>query len=204
MKKILPILLTGLLSCSFNMPINKIDIGKGGATIPFNIIINKGFTTKDSTDGQMLKTVDDIYEYIVYLIKNNSSDAYPLTGDPILDSITSEGFNVRKNSNEIVLSNVPTSDEQYYYIAVRAIDNNGKDLIKSNPSWTGKAASLFKGKIAVSSSGVKVDSAYKIIAGPSTIQVTINLDDASGNSLQANITPKDGKNNLPMTVSSER
>lgn len=213
------LLLLFLSGCNINSPLvnfnansqNKIiDIGKGqkGGNISFkiNFANGKSFSTKATTtfSGDKVELVADIDHFIIYLIKNTSANPYPFDGDPVGDAVFTDTV-INKATRQVTFTNVPGSGAgKYYYVAVRAIDADGDDMIKVNnvtAAWTGTTATVPPGgRVAVSTGGgVNVaDSTYAVSGNTAAdLPVNINLDDAVGASIGSTLTIFDGSSTLP-------
>jgi hypothetical protein len=180
-----------------------INIGKaqGGASISFKInLTDKNNFAVKSSSGNGAKTTSDIDHFVIYLVTDTNAGGFNAVGDPAGNTVgDAAGYNVDPDVRQVTLHNVPGSGSNYYYVAVRAVDGSGNDLIKPNASWTNTTAITYGGRVAVSSgAGVKVDSNYQITAGPTTdLPVTINLDDAAGATITSTMTVNNGSTTLP-------
>lgn len=182
---------------------------KQGATISFNISTSSSsisqerglggeFSTKANANGIPAKNSANIDHYIVYLIKNTGTGAYAGT-DPLNSSNIVAGpftiSNAGVANKTVRFANVqPVTGA--YYVAVRAQDNTNADLIKINngsaTAWTGTtAATPFNGRVGVSTgNGVTVSNSYEVSS--SSPDVSLNLLNAVGARIDANIIPNSG------------
>lgn len=181
-----------------------------GASISFKINSPvSGFNTKaiTNTNGTPAKTASDVHHYLVYLIKDSGTGAYAGT-DPLNSSniVGGSSFNITNSgatSKTVRFTNIPTVTGAYY-VAVRAQDSANNDLIKVNngsgTAWTGTTAGTpFNGQVAVSSgNGVTVDSSY--IVSTNSPNVSINLLDAVGATINSTLTPASGGTPAPVTA----
>jgi sugar lactone lactonase YvrE len=168
-----------------------IDVGHGkkGATLSFKVE-PKSFSIKAS--GNPAKKITDILKYQVYLIKHSSSSGYPSTGDP-LSSPFAGPFDITRvgSSQTITFINVIPSGTDTYYVALRAKDSSGNDLIKKNTDWGSTTQSTADGRLVVSSTGINVDVDYKV-SDYTNLSLTPNLEDGFGAVIDANINNKTG------------
>ncbi|MFN4151643.1 MAG: hypothetical protein ACK4IX_11935, partial [Candidatus Sericytochromatia bacterium] len=182
-----------VVSNNSNFSVDKsfIDVGQGkkGATLSFNVE-PKSFSIKAS--GTPAKKITDILKYQVYLIKHSSSSGYPSTGDP-LSSPFAGPFDITRvgTSQTITFINVVPSGTDTYYIALRAKDSSGNDLIKKNTDWGSTTQSTADGRLVVSSTGISVDSDYKV-SDYTGLSLTPNLEDGLGAVIDASINNKTG------------
>jgi hypothetical protein len=186
-----------------------IDIGKGrkGANLTFKLNLRdfKNFNIKSSA-GTAPKTSANIDHFVAYLIKN-AAGTYPTTGDPIGEAVIGyeDGFSITSDSTMVTFTNVPDSSGMFYYVAVRAVDSLGADIIDQNnhdtPSgaaWAGTAFSDFSSRVAVSSgTGAAVDASFAVTdntaaAFTGDLPVTVNLADAIGATLTSLLTINNG------------
>jgi hypothetical protein len=177
------------------------DIGvKGGASFSVDIDLKEGQFQTKSSNGSVAKTSADIQSLAVYLVRNLAS-TYPLNGDPIGNDRVAGPFILNRNGSgpySVTFTNVGTSSGSYYFSAVRAFSGTsgtGTELIKANngnaTAWTGTTA--LTNRLAVSSSGVSVNSSLAV-STTTSLPVTINLEDAIGAIIDANIAPNSGSN----------
>jgi sugar lactone lactonase YvrE len=168
---------------------------KKGAELSFKISLKQNsFNLKANQIGTTGKFISDIDHYLIYLIKNSNTSNYPSGGDPIGDSILGPISVPASNSEQIKITGLNDSLGQAYYIAARAQDSSGNDLIKNNNGdstpWSGDTASTTL-KIAVSDFGVVVDNSLAV-SPKNNLLVTINLTDEIGNSLGVNTSVNNG------------
>lgn len=169
-----------------------------GAEISFIIKSSKNtFNSKANADGYDFKKSSDIENYLVYLIKNSSTTGYPSGGDPFNDIAGGPILipNLGASTKQIRFSNIPISDGNAYYIAVRALGASNTDIVKDNNGsltpWTGITKKT-NPRIAVSSgNGVIVDSNYHVNSTDPLI-VTLNLLDQNYASLKAEFNIRNG------------
>ncbi|MFN8576529.1 MAG: hypothetical protein U0354_06705 [Candidatus Sericytochromatia bacterium] len=177
------------------------DIGvKGGASFSVDIDLKEGKFQTKSSNGSVAKTSADIQSLAVYLVRNSAS-TYPLNGDPIGTDRVAGPFILNRNGAgpyTVTFTNVGSSSGSYYFSAVRAFSGTsgtGTELIKINngnaTAWTGTTAST--NRVAVSSSGVSVNSSL-VVSTTTSLPVTINLEDAIGAIIDANVAPNSGSN----------
>jgi hypothetical protein len=211
-KKLMSLLLSvGLIplsACTGNLPVNNSLISQGqtfnvsqlkGASISIRINRGLNFSAKATANGTPAKTYQDIKSYIIYLIKS-STLVFPLTGDPLDPANIAFTVKVNTSGNStdlITFSNVLASSGKFYHVAVRAFDGplvsgepSGNELIKDNndsaSAWTGTAA--LTPKVAVSAGdGIQVDIGITP-SGTNTLEVTPNLLDMVGPTIDSNIT----------------
>lgn len=179
------------------------DIGKGikGASFNVNVVFSDNFTTKAvvTADGKVAKVVSDISKYKVYLLLNSSTSAYPSSGDPLKPSSSSGDmvagpFDITKSgaSQTIKFDNVPISTPNAYYVAVRALDSSDNDILKRNTSWGTTTDTVAQKRVSVSNgAGIVVDSDFKV-SSTTNLVVEPQLDDATGATIGADITPSPG------------
>jgi hypothetical protein len=183
------------------------DVGHGQKGASFSIEIqlpvsNSGFKTAAGSNGKAAKTAADIQNYIIYLVKNSDTNSYPLNGDPLgsADLVPNSTFTITNSgaaTRTVTFTNVPDSNGNGYYVAVRARDVVGNDLIKPNNgsttlSWTGTTATA-NGQVAVSTGkGVVVTPSLAVTNNTNTLSVVPNLADAIGATLQADVFPVNG------------
>lgn len=207
------ITLAVLAGCSSN-PVNNTEIvkpssnektyiakvsEKSGATFSINIGSNS-FQTK-STNGTPAKTVTDIANYKVHLLKKTTTGAYVSGDSPFDDKVNTTAFTIPRvgTSQTITFSNVqPTSGNESYHVMVFATDSGSTDLIKQNNGtivWGGTSANM---RMAVdTTAGVTVTTG--LVVSPSTnIPVTLNLNDGIGASIGSDVTVTSG--NVPTTL----
>jgi sugar lactone lactonase YvrE len=177
-----------------------IDIGQNtrGATLSVNISNQEGFSVKANQSGKVQKTTGDIHHYLIYLIKDASNTGYPPGGDPLANIVSNGGPYTVNNfgtaSRSINFINVGSSGSDYYFVAVRAQDAANNDLIepgnKSGTNWAGTVQG-----IAVSTTGVKVDTANQALPTPN-LTVNPQLYSNAGATLLGDITINPGNNTI--------
>ncbi|RYY00613.1 hypothetical protein EON78_00660 [bacterium] len=148
------------------------------------------FSTKANSNGTPAKTSANISKYIVYLISKTGN--YNSGGDPLADIVpgTSPTALTSGGLNNVRFSGAPYSAKTYY-VAIKAQDSSGNDLIKPNNDgtpWTGTSENQ---AVAVSTTGATVDSS--LVVSP-TASLTINpkLIDGVGAKIEAGITVTNG------------
>jgi hypothetical protein len=181
-----------------------LDAGNGKKGAGFSLVINfpessPGFKTAANSNGSIAKSFADIQSYQVYLVQNSSLNGYPPGGDPLGNSdLVSGPFTVTNGGSPLInlyFSNVASSGSNAYYVAVRAMDSGGNDLIMVNngsaTAWTGSTAAA-NGQVAVSAgAGITVNSAL-VVSTTTPLSVVPRLLNATGASLQAQIVPSPG------------
>lgn len=208
-----------LFSCSFptrlddpTLPKNSyiFDIGKGqkGATLSFSLKPKAGFDTKANVNGTPSKSSANVDRYLVYLIKPAvafaSGGAYPDGGDPLNELVTGGGpftiSNGGATSATVTFINVPPSNPDFYYIAVRAIDTGSVDLIKPNDgrgsAW-GTTTQGITNRLAVSTSGVSVNASYQV-STTTNFAVNPNLQDGIGAGIETVVVSNPGAELSPV------
>lgn len=184
-----------------------IDVGKGQKGTSFSVNLkfadNNNFTTKANGNGQAQKTIADVDHYIVYLVSNAASP-YPSTGDPLGADKVAGPFTISKSgaSQTITFINVVDSLTKYYYVAVRCqqVAPGNEDIVKRNTNWgaTTQLLANGNGRVAITNTGgdanqggVKVDSSF-VVSSTVNLDVKPALEDTTGATLQATITPTNG------------
>jgi hypothetical protein len=182
------------------------DVGNGKKGARFSIEIkvpesSSGFrTAANNSSGNTGKTATDIQTYQVYLIKHSvtlASDPYPLNGDPLVDLVSGPITLTNGGSSilTIAFANVPDSAGNAYYVAVRALDSGGNDLVKVNngstTAWTGTTAAA-NARVAVSTGAGIIVSSTSVVNNIASLSVFPNLLDAAGATIQTDIVPNSG------------
>jgi len=181
-----------------------------GASLTFRIDTpNSGFATKANINGTVAKVAANVATYQVYLVKSTTTTAYPLNGDPIGATDRVAGpfaiVNSGAASKLVRFTNVPISTPSAYYVAIRAQDSGSVDIIKTNngsaTAWTGTTAGApANGKVAISTgAGIIVDNAYAVNS-TTALAVSVNLLDAVGAEIEANVTPNAGGTPPPIAA----
>jgi sugar lactone lactonase YvrE len=186
-----------ILQTNTNSVNNVIRVGKSNNSLSINIKpIKNSFVVKKTQNGLLPYTYVEVKSYKIYLIKNNNA-IFPSGGDPLDPSkvIYTLTSNVDYESGAFVtFSGLSGSNGDYYHVAVRAYDGlnaTGNELIKENNGsstpWSGTA--LLTPRVAVSTSGVKIDNDSLSVSTTTPLQVSPNLIDGKGAIIDIDIKP---------------
>ena len=208
-----------LFSCSFPTRLDDptlpksnyiFDLGKGqkGGTLSFSLKPKAGFNTKANVSGTPSKSSANVDRYLVYLIKPAvgfaSGGAYPDSGDPLNEVVSGGGpFTISNGgaaSATVTFINVPPSNPDFYYIAVRAVDIGSVDIIKPNDGrgspW-GTTTQGITNRLAVSTSGVSVNASYQV-STTTNFAVNPNLQDGVGAGIETVVVSNPGAELAPV------
>ncbi|MFN4152311.1 MAG: hypothetical protein ACK4IX_15325, partial [Candidatus Sericytochromatia bacterium] len=174
-----------------------VNLGNTKNSLSINIKpLRNNFVVKKTQNGVLPYTYVEVKSYKIYLIKNSNA-SFPSGGDPLDPSkvVYTLTSNVDYESGAFVtFSGLSGSNGDYYHVAVRAYDDlnaTGNELIKENNGnstpWSGTAS--LTPRIAVSTSGVKIDNDSLSVSTTTPLQVSPNLIDGKGAVIDIDIKP---------------
>jgi hypothetical protein len=178
-----------------------INVGQkqNGATISAKINVSNLFKTKAvdaSVDGVREKRISDIRYINVYLLALDDSYAGsdPLGADMTAIPNVSTHLNFSHNADlgdnfGVKFTNVgETPTGKKYYIGVVAKDSANNVISKDGFDWTGVSDNS---GLNLSSSSVSVDNMF-VVTPATPLSISLDLKDAVGAEVAANINPQDG------------
>ncbi len=169
---------------------------KTNVRIPVTINL-QNFKLKATSDGVPAKNINDIKSYKVSICSDPSQPISTRWGVATTPIVVNRDGSSLSSPHTITFTNVPPLGPIFATVeAFDGIGGTGNSLIKpNNGNVTPYANSDAGAKIAVSTNNANVYSDFTFSFTPPTpdsLQVTANLQDGSGASVDTQITPHDG------------
>lgn len=176
---------------------------KAGASFGATINLNS-FSTKASVSGSSAKQPSDVAKVDVYLLKLPSgfSGTDPLgSGSANVAKISSDLVKTGSSFN-VLFKNVPGLATNQYWVGIVAKDSSGNVIAKPpTTAWTGQTATSAPA-MALSTTGIGVDSTTLAVSSTGDLTVNISLLDAIGAQISSNANVTAGSSILP-TISAQ-
>lgn len=175
---------------------------KSGGSFTINISA-RSFSAKANTDGTAAKTEANIHHYLVYLLKNSTTTAYPSGGNPLGDAIGTPFFiNKTVATQTVTFTGLPASFPDAYYVAVKAQDSSNNELVKPNNGGAAWSSTSLNQPIGVTSgAGAVVQTNLTVTAG--TLPISLNLLDGVGAKVETSVTINNGSAPTNASVGAE-